>query len=285
MLGSIFQLFGMSTDFYLCYSDKMTQIGSKPFANLSLPETLPQHMAAYAKLVGFIPANPMSCKVVELGCSRGGNLLPIAAFNPNCQCIGVDTVDAEVAEANAHVKAAELNNVSFRSTDLKSFKEDNIDYLICHGVYSWVDEETRRSICRIARECLSPQGLVYLSFDTNPGWHLKGLVRDILQFGKGLYPKIDPSGSSPLGGAKKVIGWLEQGFKAKSESPYTLSMLREFQILASIDAPTIEKEYLEGNHNAFYLSDFIRTTTEAGLSFLGDMRSFIRNFRILPPEV
>src|SRR6185295_15692724 len=54
------------------------------------------------------------------------------------------------------------------------------DYIICHGVYSWVPAEIRAKILTICSRNLAPNGVAYVSYNANPGWHMRGMVREIL---------------------------------------------------------------------------------------------------------
>src|SRR5262249_61748376 len=56
------------------------------------------------------------------------------------------------------------------------------DYILCHGVYSWVPPAVQDKILAICRQHLSPDGVAYISYNTYPGWHLRGMVREMLRY-------------------------------------------------------------------------------------------------------
>ena len=56
------------------------------------------------------------------------------------------------------------------------------DYVICHGVYSWVPEAVQDRILEICARNLTPDGVAYVSYNTYPGWHARGLARDLMGF-------------------------------------------------------------------------------------------------------
>jgi SAM-dependent methyltransferase len=59
------------------------------------------------------------------------------------------------------------------------------DYVVCHGVYSWVPPAVQQKILAICAERLSPHGVAYVSYNTYPGWHLRSLIRDLLRWRAG----------------------------------------------------------------------------------------------------
>src|SRR4029434_7471331 len=56
------------------------------------------------------------------------------------------------------------------------------DYILCHGVYSWVPPEVQDKILRICSKHLAPQGVAYISYNCYPGWHARGAIREMLWY-------------------------------------------------------------------------------------------------------
>ncbi len=54
------------------------------------------------------------------------------------------------------------------------------DYIIAHGMFSWVTEAVREIIFRICSEYSKTTGLAYISFNVLPGWHIRRIVREFL---------------------------------------------------------------------------------------------------------
>src|SRR5690606_28801466 len=59
------------------------------------------------------------------------------------------------------------------------------DYVIAHGLYSWIDAQRREALRRIVGGALAPCGLAYVSFNAQPAWGVRGRVRDVLARGPG----------------------------------------------------------------------------------------------------
>jgi len=56
------------------------------------------------------------------------------------------------------------------------------DYQICHGVFSWVPNEVQNAILQIAQRNLTQDGIAYISYNTFPGWHMRGLIREMMRY-------------------------------------------------------------------------------------------------------
>nr|MBK7067476.1 class I SAM-dependent methyltransferase [Deltaproteobacteria bacterium] len=119
--------------------------------------------------------------MLELGCARGANLLPMALDLPEAEFVGVDLSEVQVAEARRRAEALGLRNVSFRAESVTALSDDApFDYVICHGVYSWVPPAARDAILAVCRERMRPEGVAYVSFNALPGWNALRTLRDFL---------------------------------------------------------------------------------------------------------
>ena len=135
-----------------------------------------------ARLAGFATPELSAARVLEIGCGDGGNLLPLAYYHPAWSFVGVDPSGEAIRAAQEGKDILGLTNITFVQCDAEgAVREGPFDFVICHGVYSWVDPEERDSVLALAKDSLSPEGLFYLSYNTQPGWRARGLVRDRLR--------------------------------------------------------------------------------------------------------
>jgi methyltransferase-like protein/protein-L-isoaspartate O-methyltransferase len=160
-----------------------------PYPALSYTPTHPDRLAIMARLMGLPPAPVEHCRVLELGCAVGGNLVPMAYALPGSRFVGIDNSARQVTEAQKTAAALGLENVAFRHLDILDVgrgpgKEDlgEFDYIIAHGIYSWVPAAVRSRILQICRENLARNGVAYVSYNTYPGWHMVRIVRDMLLY-------------------------------------------------------------------------------------------------------
>ena len=137
-----------------------------------------------AALFGMDPPEISSARVLELGCASGGNLIPHAVSYPQAQFVGVDLSHRQVVQGQSEITALNLKNIEIRHasiTELEPGKE-KFDYVICHGVFSWVPDVVQDHILELCHANLTPNGVAYISYNTYPGWHMRGMVRDMMQY-------------------------------------------------------------------------------------------------------
>lgn len=154
-----------------------------PYGGRTIPLTHPDRLATAAALAGIDAAAPERCRILELGCAEGANLVPIAFHLPGAELVGVDAGRAHIERASDARDRLGLDNLRFLHADLTTLDPEALgrfDYVIAHGVLSWVAEPVRRRIFELCRGCLAPSGVAYLSYNTGPGWAIRTSIRDAL---------------------------------------------------------------------------------------------------------
>ncbi|MGH2632273.1 MAG: methyltransferase regulatory domain-containing protein, partial [Tepidiformaceae bacterium] len=154
------------------------------YPGLSHFRSHPGHMGAIAQVLGLDPAGPERCRVLEIGCASGYNLIPMAETLPGSEFIGIDTSQSQVAEGRAVIKALGLTNIELQHRDLSEIGEADgkFDYIISYGVYSWVPEAVRDRLIAVIRANLAESGIAYLSYDTYPGWFQMQKMREMMLY-------------------------------------------------------------------------------------------------------
>ncbi|HEX6862275.1 MAG TPA: class I SAM-dependent methyltransferase, partial [Thermoanaerobaculia bacterium] len=155
-----------------------------PYPSASQHRTHPDHLAALAILHGLEPAPPDCCRVLELGCADGGNLVPMAVEMPESRFVGIDLSPRQIETGRAFVAELGLKNLELQARSILDLDAalGEFDYIVCHGVFSWVARPVQEKILAICRENLAPHGVAYVSYNTYPGWRLRGMVRDMVLF-------------------------------------------------------------------------------------------------------
>ncbi len=150
-----------------------------PYPDLSYVHTHPDRAATLATLLGLEPAPVVNARVLEIGCAAGGNLLPLAYALPRADFIGIDYSARQIEEGRQRIAYLGLRNVQLLRRDLLEPGDDlgTFDYVIAHGVYSWVAAPVREALMALIKRVLRPQGIAYVSYNTYPGWHITGMVR------------------------------------------------------------------------------------------------------------
>lgn len=155
-----------------------------PYPDISQPYTHPGRLAAIARLLNMRPVPVERCRVLELGCAGGGNLVPMAYGLPESTFVGVDNALRQIEAAQHFARALGLKNIRFQHMDVLDISPEfgQFDYIIAHGLYAWVPPHVQDKIMSICKHNLSPQGVAYISYNTFPGWHMILTVRDLMRY-------------------------------------------------------------------------------------------------------
>ena len=121
--------------------------------------------------------------MLELGAGDGAHLIPLALEQPESSFVGIDLAGSAVARGQARVLELGLRNIRLEQGDLSTFQADGVfDYVIAHGVYSWVPADVQELLLAACKRLLAPQGLAYISYATYPGCHQREMVRNLMLF-------------------------------------------------------------------------------------------------------
>jgi methyltransferase-like protein/SAM-dependent methyltransferase len=243
-----------------------------PYPSYSFAYTHPDCLATLATLLGMKPAPVEQCRVLELGCASGGNLIPMAFSLPGSRFVGIDLSARQIAEGRATITALGLQNASLKHMDLldvdRSFGQ--FDYIIAHGVFSWVPVEVQEKLLDICHENLAPAGVAYVSYNTYPGWRMLGTVRDMM-----LYHTrhlTDPG--ERVVEARALLDFLAKAAPAK-DSPHVtflnayLNYVNEYFIPKS-DEFLLHDE-LETVNEPLYFYQFAERAASHGLQYLTEV--------------
>ncbi|MFO7541533.1 MAG: methyltransferase domain-containing protein [Thiobacillus sp.] len=152
--------------------DTLSSYDDLPYDSLPLPETQPDVLAAIARLHGFDAPDPCRARILELGCAQGGNLIPLACRWPESECVGVELSRVQAEAGAAFIARLGVRNVRILHGDLAALPDDlgEFDFIIAHGVLSWVPPAVQQALFDACRRHLSAQGMAYLSFNVTAGW-------------------------------------------------------------------------------------------------------------------
>jgi methyltransferase-like protein/SAM-dependent methyltransferase len=155
-----------------------------PYPGYPYPQSHPDYLATLATIFGMQPPPVEACRVLEIGCGTGGNIIPMSELLPHSSFLGIDISARHIAEGQAVIDALELPNITLRQLDMQDMPADvgQFDYIIAHGVYSWIPVEMQDTLLALCKHHLAPNGLVYMSYNTYPGWHMFGMLRDMMRY-------------------------------------------------------------------------------------------------------
>jgi SAM-dependent methyltransferase len=153
------------------------------------PDARPSRLAAIAALFGFEVASPLRCRVLEIGGGDGACLIPLALEAPEATFYGFDLSQSAVERGQARIRELGLTNITLAQGDITTFEAaEPFDYIIAHGVFSWVPPDVQEQLLGLCTRLLAPHGLAYLTYATYPGCHQREMVRNLMLFHSARLP-------------------------------------------------------------------------------------------------
>jgi SAM-dependent methyltransferase len=231
-----------------------TSYDEVPYDSKAFTETHPDRLATVATLFGMQPQKVEQCRVLELGCADGANLIPMAAGLPESTFVGIDLSSRQVGDGQAVIAQLGLKNIELRTASILNINESEgvFDYIICHGVYSWVPPEVQEHILTICRQNLAPAGVAYVSYNTYPGWHVRRMVRDLLCY----HARRSPDPLEQVRQARAFIEFLGQAVVVDPTSTYSSTIRGAAEALRQRSDSYFLHEYLEEHNEPLYFHQF-----------------------------
>ena len=239
---------------------------SKPFSYTSIAL-----LEGNATLWGLTPPELKGAKVLELGSSFGGNLISQAVYYPDTEFVGIDLADSQITQGNEIIQSMGLTNVRLETKNILDITPEfgMFDYIIVHGIYSWVPDNVKDKILEVCRENLTPNGIAYISYNTYPGWKSREVARDIMLYANKYTQDLPLSEQTRRG--KAVVQLFSDAIKSiESEKNNNKSRINNFDNIQTKGDHYIAHEYLEYHNHPFYLNQFVDSLHQHQLAYIGD---------------
>jgi SAM-dependent methyltransferase len=240
--------------------------------------TAPERLALASLLHGGPRSQLGPYRVLELGCGNGANLLPLAYYRRNATFVGVDGARSQVAVAQARKAALELSNVEFIHADFLDASRrlsGPFDYIIAHGVFSWVSPHVRDTLLELFARHLRRGGLLYLNYNSRPGWNVRGLVRDFLLAQTAGTESLRDRAERAQAVSSKVVAAL-----TGIEHPYSQLLANEFRFVSDGNVAWVGHEFLADHNHPYWRSEFLALAKSYELEYVADADYNYRSARI-----
>ncbi len=238
-----------------------------PYESFPFHQSHPACLFTLATVFGLTPQPIEKSRILELGCAAGGNIIPIAVHYPKANIIGIDFSKTEIKIGQEHIKAMQLNNIELRHQSILDFEKEEglFDYIICHGVYSWVPDDIRESILKICNQNLSKNGVAYISYNTLPGWNMMNNIRDLMLW----HTQNIEDPKTKVKQARSILKFITDGLE-EDKSPYAAFLKQEIRSLEKQGDYYILHEHLSFHNKPFYFHEFMAQAADHSLAYLGD---------------
>jgi SAM-dependent methyltransferase len=217
-----------------------------PYRTFPRRQTHPDRLASIGALFGMKPAPVTACRVLEIGCGDGGNLIPLAYALPRSSFVGIDLAEQPVAAARELARTLALDNVQLQVRDLREIgaADGEFDCILAHGLYSWIPAEIRDALLALCRERLSPHGVAFISYNAHPGQRDRLRLREMLL-----------RHTTEVAAARAMLQALPD---------------EEAALLTSCPDDILFHDILAPVNDAFYFHEFAAHAAQHGLRYLGE---------------
>ena len=229
------------------------------------PELAPINIVFNLLNAGLFPPSLENFTYCELGCGHGFTTNILAASYPSGDFWAFDFNPSHAAEAKRLATEAQLNNITILDSSFEDFIEietPQFDFIVLHGVYSWVSEQNREYIIEILQKKLNIGGAVYLSYNTLPGWSALMPLREL------MVQYTRHSNESTLQKVETAIDFAKQLQEVKAdyflENP---TIQEEIKDLEKDSKHYVAHEFFNQDSRAFYYSEVAQELKAAKLTF------------------
>lgn len=252
-------------------------------------ETDPLWLDFAALITGCWPPQPTPerpLRYADLGCGQGFGLCLTAALHPEMEFLGIDFNPAHIAHAQGLARRAGLANVRFIEGDFVELGQHwpgelgQFDYVVLHGVWSWIAKPVRDGAAAAIKQCLTPGGLVYNSYNAQPGWHSGSILRELL-----MAVSQAEADQSQLEGLRRAVTMArrlnEVGAMVFKVYP---GLGQRLQTLEKHDLRYVANEYINEAHTIFWGHEVVAEMKSAKLTLIASA-TLPENFLpgLLPP--
>jgi SAM-dependent methyltransferase len=242
----------------------------------------PDRLATLATLHGLEPPPIEKARILEVGCARGANLVPMAYALPEAELIGIDLSERQIAEARQFAAGLGLKNVRLEQLDLAALDDrfGRFDYIIAHGVYSWVPPAVGQALLELCGRLLADNGVALVSYNAYPGCHLRQMVRAMGQFHTRAFDE-----PRQRAGQMHALMQLLVQFAPDDGTAYKRILRSEADRLAKLSDEFLLHDVLEDANYPVYFHEFVERAGSCGLQYICEVLPADRHRSIVAREV
>jgi methyltransferase-like protein/ubiquinone/menaquinone biosynthesis C-methylase UbiE len=255
-----------------------------PYPSLVYSDTHPNKLATLATLFGLHPPSVINCRILELGCGDGTNLIAIAQTLPQAQCYGVDFSERQIQTGQSVIATIGLTNITLKHLNFNELDESlgQFDYIIAHGVYSWINAEGRDNLLRLIQQRLTSHGIAYVSYNVYPGWHNENMLRDLMIYHTQQLAEVPfPIYMRQAKGILQFLAYIRQN----GDTAFDKWLQEKWQELQHASDNYLYHDFLEAENHPVYVQQFIYHAKQHDLAYVTDIEFRHYLLHSLPPSV
>jgi methyltransferase-like protein len=219
-----------------------------------------------AILHGLAPAPVDHCRLLEMACGDGANLIPMAYAIPTSEFVGFDLAGLPIERGQRRIAELGLKNIRLLQMDMLEAGAElgRFDYIIAHGFYAWAPEPVRDRLLALSGELLTDNGVAFVSYNAKPGGHLRAMMREMMLFGgKGT--------EDPEQEVVKGLKFLHLLAEALPENDVYRALIEsQLQRMEKHNPAAIRHDELSGDYHPVHFIDFVEHAGRHGLQYLSE---------------
>lgn len=194
-------------------------------------------------------------------------MLPLAATLPRAEIVGIDPSRRQVAEGQSIIQEIGVPNLRLVAIGVEDLGRElgDFDYIIAHGVYSWVSEAVRDQLMARISERLAPRGVAFVSYNVYPGWRFSSTIREMMLY---HVEGMDEPGAR-IEAARSVIERLA-AVHPDPNARHAEALREKAELLRGKSDAYVFHEYLEEFNKPVYFHEFDAHVRRHGLRVLAD---------------
>lgn len=238
-----------------------------PYSPFTFGYTSPFHLKTIGKIFGLNTPPLETARVLDIGCGLGTNMLNFAEVYPKSHSIGVDLSKTQIELGQKTINELKLKNIELKALSILDLDESygKFDYIVCHGVYSWVPEEVQNKILKVCNKLLNMNGIAFISYNTLPGWNMQKTIREMMM----LHSNLFNTNQDKLQQAKLFLKFINDSLE-NSTTPYSSFLQNETKLLQAYTDSYVLHEYLGEINTGTYFHQFMDKAYKNHLNYLGD---------------
>ena len=219
--------------------------------------------------------------MLELGCSTGGNLIPMAYGLPDSQFLGIDYSARQTEYGQQQIAELGLKNIEVRQGDIREIPADlgEFDYIIAHGVYTWVPPDVQAAVLQVCGRHLAPRGVAFISFTAGPGGELRRIVRDM------MLHHIEHGRSDTVGRAARGREMADLLRHIAFPNAMSVVFRNPLERLMQQADNSLFHDQLNESYDVVNVQDLLHAAAKHGLQYLGDADPDENGVNVLPAEL
>jgi len=243
-----------------------TSYDTLPYPSSVYESTDPGQLGAIASLMRVQSVPAKSARVLELGCGDGANICALAALYRNAEFVGVDLSEKHIDLGRERVASTGLANISLQCKSIMDIGAEigSFDYIIAHGVYSWVPVDVQKKIIQICKSRLTRTGLVYISYNVLPGWNNIQTVREMMMFHASRFKEP----SEQIREARRMLSFVHEN--VSGSETYRQVLKDEIDVISGSSDSYLFHDHMEVHNTPYYFQEFMSAVRAEGLAYVAD---------------